>query len=115
MHSKKQSEENDSTISTEHRVILPNGNTKWVVYTTSGTTTSSLGERIRECTVQDITEQKLMHISIEKSNNRFKLVGKATSDLIWDWDILNDTIIWGDNYSTNFEYIFKNLLESKSI
>ena len=37
--------------------------------------------------VQDITAQKLTENELSKSNERYNIMLKATSDLLWEWDI----------------------------
>ena len=38
------------------------------------------------------------------ANERFALVTKATHDVIWDWDLVNDSIWWNDNFYTQFGF-----------
>lgn len=40
---------------------------------------------------RDVTEQKKAEESILQSNERFEKVTEATKDVIWDWDIINQT------------------------
>ena len=88
----------------EHRIIIPDGSVRWVheigkvVYDSSGKPV------IFEGTVQDITPQKLLALSLEESNQRYDLVSKATSDAIWDWDIQKNSVFWGEGFRTNFGY-----------
>ncbi|MDN3582717.1 PAS domain-containing protein [Mucilaginibacter flavus] len=42
---------------------------------------------------------------LQHSNNRYEAVAKATSDTIWDWDIVNDTIQY--NYGMNKVFGYK--------
>ena len=52
-----------------------------------------------------ITEQtELMRQSLEESNRRYQYVTKATSDAIWDWNIIQDTLYWGEGFETIFGY-----------
>ncbi|MEO7215593.1 PAS domain-containing protein [Mucilaginibacter sp.] len=52
-----------------------------------------------------VTEQgELMRSSLEDSNLRYQYVSRATSDAIWDWDIVNGTLYWGENFETIFGY-----------
>lgn len=52
-----------------------------------------------------ITEQtELMRKSLEESNIRYQYVTKATSDAIWDWNITNDTLYWGEGFEKIFGY-----------
>lgn len=52
-----------------------------------------------------ITEQtETMRNSMEDSNKRYEYVTKATSDAIWDWDLLTGNLYWGEGYTTIFGY-----------
>ncbi len=44
-------------------------------------------------------EQELL-----KSNERFELAAKATSEAIWDWDLQENKIIYGEGFQTMFGY-----------
>lgn len=41
---------------------------------------------------------------MKQSNLRFANAAKATSDAIWDWDLVNDELYWGDGFETLFGY-----------
>ena len=43
--------------------------------------------------IRDITERKSYEENLKVINNRFNLVTKATSDIIWDWDLLTGNVI----------------------
>ncbi|MDN4165957.1 PAS domain-containing protein [Cytophagales bacterium LB-30] len=47
---------------------------------------------------RDITLRKMAQEQIRLSNERFAKVAEATNDAIWDWDIANDTLYWGDGF-----------------
>lgn len=47
---------------------------------------------------RDVTERKKAEEEILKTNARFEVLSKATSDIIWDWDLVNDVVWWNDNY-----------------
>lgn len=47
---------------------------------------------------RDVTLQKAKEIETRLSNERYELVGKATKDIIWDWDLIEDKIYRSDNY-----------------
>lgn len=42
-------------------------------------------------------ESELFH-----ANERFKKIAQATNDAIWDWDMKNNTVFWGDGYKNLF-------------
>jgi PAS domain S-box-containing protein len=57
------------------------------------------------CTFNDITKKKLAEEEIILSNERYELVGKATSDSIWDWNLITDEVKrLGDGFETLFGY-----------
>ncbi len=49
---------------------------------------------------RDIRDRKKAEQEIRKTNARFEIVSKATTDIVWDWDMINDTIWWNENYFT---------------
>jgi len=56
------------------------------------------------CIARDITENQKFEKEILDTNERFEYVTKATFDAIWDWDIQNDMIYWGEGFKTLFGY-----------
>ena len=48
--------------------------------------------------------EEAMRASLEESNQRYQYVSRATSDAIWDWDIVKGTLYWGENFETIFGY-----------
>jgi len=51
---------------------------------------------------RDITGRKQAEEEVRIHNERFRLVAKATNDVIRDWDLIGDTIWWNDNLKTLF-------------
>ncbi|MGZ5191538.1 MAG: PAS domain-containing protein, partial [Flavisolibacter sp.] len=52
----------------------------------------------------DVTSKVEAENELKKSNERFQLVTRATSDAIYDWDILNNKLDWGDGIQNLFGY-----------
>lgn len=50
----------------------------------------------------DITERKNAEKQLQESYERYKIVTKATNDVIWDWDIVNDHMYRSENYALVF-------------
>lgn len=73
-------------------------------------------ERITGCFVSttDITEKKKAEEDIIKINARFQMVSKATSDIVWDLDLVNDKRWWNDNYYANLGYTRKKVLYDRN-
>jgi len=54
--------------------------------------------------IRQAIERKKTEQSLVQSNERYELVSKATSDAIWDWNIVKDTITWNHGLKTLFGY-----------
>lgn len=86
------------------RVITAKGQSIW---------TRTIGEAVRDSgghvvrvqgAFQDISAQKRAEQKIRESEERFRLLSKATNDAIWDWDIVRDVAWRGEAYKTLFGY-----------
>lgn len=53
-------------------------------------------------TIRDISEQKAIEEELRKSNERYRLATRASFDAIWDADLVNETINWGEGFETLF-------------
>ncbi|MFH6970565.1 PAS domain-containing protein [Flavobacterium petrolei] len=60
------------------------------------------------CSFNDITAQKKAEDSLKISNERFTYSSKATSDALWDWNMITDEIFVGESYSILFGHQFEN-------
>ncbi|HVS92928.1 MAG TPA: PAS domain S-box protein [Mucilaginibacter sp.] len=59
-------------------------------------------DRIRYGIARDATERKKSEEALRLSNERFEYATKATSDIIWDWNLETNEVY----YSGNIEYLF---------
>lgn len=59
--------------------------------------------------IRDITQQKKAEQKVNASNERFQIVANATSDAVWDWDLLNHTIWWNKNYMQQYGYTHEGI------
>ncbi|MFE3870044.1 PAS domain S-box protein [Flavobacterium sp. ZS1P70] len=60
------------------------------------------------CSFNDITAQKNAEDSLKISNERFIYSSIATSDALWDWNMITDEIFVGESYSILFGHQFEN-------
>jgi len=42
--------------------------------------------------------------NLKQSEERFQAVTRATSDVVWDWDLTTDLLYWNENFTKHFGY-----------
>ncbi len=94
----------------EHRIILPDHSIKWVHERAKLVKDAEKRTNMFEGSIQDITTEKLLEISLEETNLRYDYVSKATSDAIWDWNFVADSIYWSEGFQPLFGYELKDSL-----
>lgn len=52
----------------------------------------------------DITQKRLAEQALRESEQRFRLLSKATNDAIWDWDLTTNALWWNEGFETLFGY-----------
>jgi PAS domain S-box-containing protein len=62
------------------------------------------GEACLLSTFQDITERKATEAALRQSEERAQLITRATSDAIWDWDLVSHEVRWSQGLRTVFGY-----------
>lgn len=90
----------EGEIETEAR-----GEPLWVEVNASPVIDEGSGEASHIVVVaRDITERKRAEQRLHESNERFRIVTQTTVDVIWDWNLADGTILWGDGMRTRFGY-----------
>ncbi|MEX2583725.1 MAG: PAS domain-containing protein, partial [Gemmatimonadota bacterium] len=86
----------------ELRIVTGRGRRAWV---------RSIGEAVRDDdgrtlrlqgAQQDITPRKEGELALAESEERFRLLARATNDAIWDWDVETNRIWWSEGFETLF-------------
>ncbi len=54
--------------------------------------------------VTDITERKNAELALSKSEERFQIVSRRTSDGIWDWNLVTNEVFWSETAFELFRY-----------
>jgi|GEM_PF-938367 len=94
----KESVKNKTKYDITHRIILPNGEIRFLrdqcntSYDKSGKPLHSFG------TIQDITELKLAETELINSEQRFALAMKGATDGLWDWSLADDTVYFSPRW-----------------
>ena len=100
----RQADTSTQTLAVEYRIRRPDGDIRWlaergnVEFDAEGRPLRRLGM------VMDVTAQKAAEATLQASEERFRLVSRATSDAIWDRDIVANTTWRGEGFKTLFGY-----------
>jgi len=62
-------------------------------------------QQVIQCNIRDISARKRAGIALRESEERFKLVARAVSDVVWDWNLANDSLWWSDGFTVTFGYV----------
>ncbi len=84
----------------ENRIVTKAGETKWIAWTA----TPLLSEGIIIASHRDITAQKEAAEALAISNERYEFIKKAANEAIWDFDIVNKSIVRSNGYKVLFGY-----------
>lgn len=84
-------------LSVVYRIVRPDNNIRWIAAKVNVVTDEN-GYDIEYGYGDDITEQKKAEEEMLKLTERFNIVSKATSDIVWDWFMAENTFWWNDNY-----------------
>lgn len=88
----------------EYRIKRPDGAIRWISDTRYPLKDENDSIQRLIGVAKDITEQKAAEHAILESNERFQIVAQATSDVVWDWNLVTDTIWWNDGMGKQFGY-----------
>lgn len=71
---------------------------------------SDITDRIESEKTARLNEQKYNEQKIKLNAERYNIISKATSDTIWDWNLLNGIILWNKGIKGIFGY--KDLIDN---
>ncbi len=60
--------------------------------------------QIIQCNIRDISARKRSEAALRQSEERFKLVSRTVTDVLWDWNLVTNEIWWSDGFSSTFGY-----------
>ena len=99
----------------EHRILLKDGTIKWVHEKGSSKKDAQGNNVFLEGTVQDITERKKTEEKLKESIERYENVTKATSEAIWDWDLVANVTYRAEGFKTSFGFNLEELNAPETI
>ena len=62
------------------------------------------GKEVVLLIINDVTNKLKIENELRKSNERFSIASRAVRDVIWEWDIQNNQLYWGNGIIENFGY-----------
>jgi|GEM_PF-1875953 len=92
----------------EFRVICKNGELKWLRGRGKSVTNDKGEAEFIDGVIIDISENHKQQVLLLESNERYKMVMKASVEAIMDWDILENTFVLGDGFRDVFGYDVDN-------
>ncbi|TGL38910.1 PAS domain-containing protein [Leptospira perdikensis] len=89
-----------TTISYEESIPMPAGTKIW----TTALTPIEVDGKVKFIvgSSKDITEQKRIETALKESNERYALILEVSSDGWFDWDLVNDTVIYSRRWWLEF-------------
>jgi PAS domain S-box-containing protein len=88
----------------EHRIVRADGKVRHIHQTTETIFDDQCQPLRKAGTIQDITDRKLAEGALRQSEERFKFVARAVSDVVWDWDLSAGAFWWNDGFLTTFGF-----------
>ncbi|MEN3939730.1 PAS domain S-box protein [Prosthecobacter sp. SYSU 5D2] len=88
----------------EFRIARPSGEIRWVHE--HGVPVLDVLGRVERIvgTMRDITDSKLNAEKIRESEERFRLLSKATNEVVWDWNLVTGHHWFSDRFYSVFGY-----------
>ena len=98
------------TYSMEKRYIRKNGSHVWINLTVSLVRADALNAsgssepKYFISFIEDISERFAAEQALRERETRYRLVGRATNDAIWDWNLVTNEVEWNEAIDTLFGY-----------
>jgi two-component system, cell cycle sensor histidine kinase and response regulator CckA len=86
----------------EYRITSADGTEKWVWERGQAVHDSDGRPSALEGFISDTTQRRRSADALRISEERFRLLARVTSDAIYDWDITDDTVWWGEGAEQQF-------------
>jgi PAS domain S-box-containing protein len=67
------------------------------------------GARIAIVNSHDITERMRIQSALFRSEERFRLISRATKDVLWEWNVATGELHWGESAPVVFRYPAANV------
>ncbi|MBC2607543.1 PAS domain S-box protein [Pelagicoccus albus] len=78
------------------RFLRPNGETIWVALTVSLVKRADNKPAYFLCQLENVTRSVRLEADLKKTTNRLSLAAKAGGIGIWDWDLVENKLVWDE-------------------
>ncbi|ATB35327.1 two-component sensor histidine kinase [Cystobacter fuscus] len=92
--------------------LLKSGATDYVLKDRLERLVPSVERALREA--QGAAERERAEVALRQSEERYRLATLATSDAVWDWDLLTHVVQWNDAVETLFGYSREEIRQDAS-
>lgn len=93
----------EQRVSINHRVLCKDGSCKWVLGNAQHTFDEN-GKKHIFCTLSDITDFKELREDLRLTLERYQIILNQTTDVVFEWDLLDNTITYSSNWEKKFGY-----------
>ncbi|MCJ2007778.1 PAS domain-containing protein [Methylobacterium sp. J-092] len=93
--------EGDGRFGGDYRLARPDDAPFWVAICGRPVLAGGRANRIVG-SVRDVTARKVADLASEAVRERYRLIARATSDAIRDWDLVADTVTWNEALQTAY-------------
>jgi PAS domain S-box-containing protein len=88
-----------------HTVLIAKDGTRRPIDDSAAPIRSREGEVIGSVLVfRDVTERRAAEKRLQERELRYRLVGHAANDAIWDWDLVTNEVVWNEGVRRVFGY-----------
>jgi len=88
----EQAVQQSTPVQTENVLLRRDGSSYWAELTLTPVADASGRHTHWAVVVRDITERKTAQQALALNEQRFRIIAQASSDIVWDWDLLDDSI-----------------------
>ena len=91
----------------EHRILHKNGTVRWV-YNNSRLITTASGEEVIHSYLLDIQDLHREDTALQEKLQRYEMILAQTENVLFEWDMVNDTISFSDTWENIFGHLPDN-------
>jgi two-component system, cell cycle sensor histidine kinase and response regulator CckA len=92
------------SYTSEQRCLRRDGQPSWALVTVTLVADAAAQPRHLVYAVQDISARKRVEQELRESEERWRLVVRATRHVAWDWDLTTNRVVWGDELASMVGY-----------